>query len=229
MNKQKGFFLAIGMMVAPFHASALSYSVFDQHSLSSTNWTDVLSVAQFDTLSGTRILDSVDIAMDVTIEGFARAESMDSSPVVATIDWGSNVTLDLSTIGATDLYAEASITFVESLTSFDGSIDWGGTSGVTRDNLLESDSDSYSTMSASELAYFTGLGTVGFSAASNGASTASGSGNLFAWLSTSASAVLEVTYNYHETTIPMPNPASTLLLGIGLVGLGAMKRSSRHK
>lgn len=74
---------AILGLAQPAAAATLSYS--DSISPAQiTNWTNMLSVQQFDSSLGT--LQSVLVTLDGLVEGSAKTESMDSAPSTVTLD-----------------------------------------------------------------------------------------------------------------------------------------------
>lgn len=185
-------------------------------SLSSTNWTDALSVPLFDPALGT--LTSIEFNLSGHVEGSALFESLDASPATVTMDLQAEIELqrpDFSTITTVIPVANT----VDNVAAYDNVLDFGGTSGRTYADLTGDDSINFtSPPPLSDLALFTGIGTISLPITATGASAASGAGNLITQFSTSASAEASVTYIYEV----IPEPASLSLLAIG--GIAMLRR-----
>jgi hypothetical protein len=109
---------------------------------------------------------------------------------------------DLSTLVTVIPLAQTS----DFVTAFDGSIDFGGTSGKTYSGLSGDATESNCVTDPADLALFTGTGTIVLPAKAIGTSTGSGAGNLILQFNTSASAQANVTYWYH---CPSPTEESS--------------------
>jgi hypothetical protein len=165
----------------------------DSIALQLTNWDDFLTVPKFNVAGATLL--SVDFTLDGGAEGGARIESLDAQPATVNTAFQATITLqrpDLTVIAVTLPVAN----FSDNLTAFDGTIDFGGTSGTEHLNIMASDSDAQSTSSPADLALFSGPGTISLPCSAAGSSTASGAGNLITQFNTSAEASVTVTYNY---------------------------------
>lgn len=182
-------------------ASAQQVCFTDSIPLQPTNWTSSVTVPKFDPNLGT--LTSIDYTLSATATGAARVESLDNQPSVVTLTFQSTITLtrpDNSVIVVTI----PQVQFMDSLSAADGLLDFDGTAGESHENLMTTDSDSVtSPPPPSDLALFTGPGTITLPVIATGQSTAQGSGNVISQFVSNASASLTVCYNYIPNTPPV--------------------------
>jgi hypothetical protein len=159
-----------------------------------TNFTTTVSVPRFDPAFGT--LTGVRVDLAASVQGSFQFENLDASP--AAVTGTTRVRVDVFRPDATLLVsAQPARTTTDSVTGFDGVIDFGGTSGRTLLNLVGSDAASVSLPPpASDLTLFTGPGTLDLQVTGTGTSTAGGTANLATVFNTSAAATLTVTYTY---------------------------------
>ena len=216
-------FLAVAtILLTAVSASALVVSYYDSHSMSFTNWDALLTFNRFDPGLGT--LNFIKFTLAGDILGDVQFESLDSEPATVSTSLSSVITLfrpDLSTIVVTTPVANNT----DLVSEFDGVIDFAGNSGRTRTGLTASGSDfAISPPPGSDLALFTGLGTISLPVYARGVSTASGAGNLITIFRTQAAANVSVTYDYTPTTPPVPEPSSLALLLFGGGGLAIGRR-----
>lgn len=211
------FFLGLALLAAPAAAQAASVTYSDSVNLQITNWSDTVSIQKFNPALGT--LTNIKFELEGTVEGTIMAESLDAAPATITLDLAAKITLtrpDLSTLAV--VLPTSSNVF--NATAFDGVIDFGGTSGITLPNLTATDTDTaVSPPPASDLALFTGVGSIVLPVTAAGTSKATGAGNIATIFSTNASAVVRVTY-FYDTVVP--EPASVAMAAMGVLGVGAL-------
>lgn len=209
-------------LAASANAGTITYTA--SKGTTATNWTDTLSFSKFDSSLGT--LTSITFYLSGIVNGVAKAESQDGSPTL--IELSLSASLKLTRPDATTLVTTLpGIDVAWDATSYDGATDYAGTSGVSYLNLSAAASNSVISSSASDLALFTGPGTINLGVAAKGTSNGSGGGNLFTQFITNASALAKVTYTYAEPT-NVPEPASLALIagGFGLMGV-ARRRNKK--
>lgn len=182
--------------------------------LQPTNWTGSVNIQQFDPTLGD--LQSIQFTLSGNVQGTAQAESLDAGPTIVNTQFSANITLtrpDLSIIVVTIPLAN----FSDPFTAYDGVLDFGGTSGVTHANINASDTQSVtSPPPTSDLALFTGTGTVNLPVSANGSSIATGSGNLITQFQTQAGADVTVCYTYLPNVPPTLTCPATIMVSAGV-------------
>jgi hypothetical protein len=161
-------------------------------SAQATDWTQSLSVAQFDPSLGT--LTGIDITSAGSFVSDIKVESLDSAP--STITATDSGTLTLTGPGVSGLVTNGSSSQTFNATAYDGILDFGGTSGHDFGPQSAPGSQTITLTSASDLALFEGTGSVSFTELAHATSSASGAGNLVSQITTNAGAQLTVVYHY---------------------------------
>ena len=190
-------------------AASVSYSANTGDYLE-TDWTKTLTVNKFDTSLGK--LTGITFSLNGNIVGGAGLENRSSSSSAVTAVLSSELKLYNSSVanGAALVVALPTFSKTFNLAKYDKKLDFGGTSGISVDDLsaTKSENTSYDTSYAyfNDLASLvSGSGQVSFDVDANATSTASGSGNLVSTFNTSAMAAVTVTYTY-DVPVPPSNP-----------------------
>lgn len=183
-----------------------------------------LSFAKFNTALGTLTSVMVQLTGDVT--GQVQLENMDTSRShTVTGNLSAQIEVDgPAAIGPIVVVVPlASQSFT--LGKYDGTLNYGGTSGVTAANLSANQSKT-GAIQAQDFSYFEGPGSVSLDVAATGVSTATGSGNVSSQFATNADAAVLVTYTYTIADPPAPvsEPPALPLLGAGVLGLAGIVR-----
>jgi hypothetical protein len=175
--------------------------------------------SQFDTMGGSRILAEVDWTFDGDIYGTSKGENTDpDKDHTLTLTLG--VAEQLYDLGGNPLGSSINPTNTQTFnaTKYDGTLDFGGTSGVTFSGLTGSASNSGTITSG--LAAYIGGGTFSYSADAKGSSKASGSGNMVSQFISTADATAQIRYGYDL----VPEPTTGALMLTGLVGALLLRR-----
>jgi hypothetical protein len=172
-------------------AGTITYTA--SYSLNPTNWNTTLSFPKFD--QNCDCLQSICFQLNGHVEGTARFESFDAAPATITMNLQSTITLyrpDMTALVVVIPLANTS----DNVTAYDGTFDYGGTSGKTYSGLSGNATDTKCSSTAADKALFCGTGNISLPISAAGTSNGSGAGNLVLNFSTSASASASVTYTY---------------------------------
>ncbi len=214
-------------------------------SLQNTNWSSTAALDKFDGTVGTLL--SVELSLFGNINANAGYENL--AAVSNDIILESAVSIDGEVLG-TSVPFDLSITpnhldTFNGVPSYDGTIDFSGTSGQSLLGLTGSASDSLSTTSfhpvveAILLPNFTdadgiagGLGTLTLAVDASGSSQATDSqGNVASMFQTTAAASYELIYTYEAagvSAVPEPGALLLALLSLSLLARRGALRRRRH-
>lgn len=197
-------------------ASGATVSYMANIGVGQTNWNMSPTLPQWDpALFPGQTLQSVKLTVKGTVEGDARVESTDGS--AATVNFAVAATITATAPGGliVNVLPLAGGSF--NATAFDGTLDFGGTSGQSLLNLTnQATISNMLTDPPDNLSAYIGNATISVPTVAVGSSSASGAGNLFSSFRTEAGAMLTIEYTF------VPAPSAAALLGLG--GLLAARR-----
>jgi hypothetical protein len=198
-------------------ASFLVYADTANFGPSSTNYNTTLTLNKY---NGPVAIDLVKITFFGIVTGTAKVESLDAQG--ATINYAVSADIEATGPASLSIVVNPVAPGVFNASAFDGSIDFGGTSGFSSGPLSDSDDDSQSFVLPLDIAAFLGAGTFDLFVDADGSSSGSGAGNLLQQFSTSAQ--VAATVEYFSSVIPTP---AALPAGLALLGAMGLRRSRR--
>lgn len=218
------FLVVLAAVVAVLPAAAETFTGYQTVTLgpTATDWGPTpLTFNQFNPTLGT--LDEVDWIFQGEVTGTSSVENLDG---IRSIQLDLGATLNLYS----GLSILASVTPIANNTfnaaPFDGTIDFGGTSGATYSNLSATLSANGTLLSG--LAPYIGAGTFNtWKASAAGASVANGGGNFVSEFQTNGTTTAEVRYGYDQANPPSgptPELAPGALMLLSLVGVIGFRR-----
>lgn len=190
----------LGVAVAPVaHAGSVSYILSTPVSpyLGGSYSFAPLDFPKFDVKD--QCLTSVCVTLDGFEFGFVGMENSEAFPKTLTSVFTAKLSLlrpDLSPLAAVQPLVNTS----DPVTAFDGLVDYAGTSGLTITGLAATAADSLCLTNATDLALFSGTGTVGLPVTALNLCTQTGANSWTFAIQTSA--VVKVTYNYVDCATP---------------------------
>ncbi len=209
----------LAAVAVAFGAQAATVTSSASKALTATNWTDSLSLSQFDASLGT--LTGVQFNYSGAVSTMFMVEALNGTASVATFTSSGRLIFS----GPFSATLNASNSTLQNLSAFDGDIDFGGTSGATIGPLVALDSGLFNV--GGSIASYIGSGTFNVGIAGNGLSGITGAGNQIAQINTRASADVQVTYVYTPTATAVPEPMSLALVGVALFGAGVATRKRK--
>jgi len=214
--------LIVGLLAtAAGSAQAATITHNGSKMITTTSWNENFNIPQFDDQGGNRVLDSVKITMSGDVEGNANVESLNMGPSDVMINLQATITLSHMGDVLGVVIPVASETFMAG--TFDGAIDFAGSSGTMFNNLMGTDMTMDTLVNGmDDLSPFIGLGTIPLVASAAGTSNGSGAGNLILQFMTDAGLDFSVTYDYH--LVPTPGAAGVLALA-GIAGSTRRRRN----
>lgn len=162
-----------------------------------TNWTNSLVLSQFD--NSLFNLDSVDISFHGAIQSTMKFENRNSTARDYSAQVGYNIVLNKPAGGTLLAVNPNSASVSGTLPAYDGTFDFGGTSGISYPTTNSDASGTVTITDPSDLAAFIGTGNVSLPVNASASSTVVGSGNFVRQIMTQAAADVKITYHYSYT------------------------------
>lgn len=177
------------------HADEISYSdVIEERS---TNWSDTLSVPQFDPNLGE--LQEVQIQLEGSVNGVVLYENL--GPLAAPITMTHSATISVDLPNSVLIASAPSAVFTDTVSAFDGIRDNDGASG-NRIKIAHSDQVVRAISTTAEMAPYIGTASLVLPADALGTASADGPGNFSGIVQTNAAgAVLNIRYRFRVPNI----------------------------
>lgn len=190
-------FLLASALLVPFAATTARANTQCHQAViarAATNWSTSITIPKHDPNVGA--LTAVTIQLIGSADGSVSLESLDGLPTVVTTTYQAVIAVqrpDTSVL----LSVAPTAGFVDSLATYDGVLDFGGSSGTQHLNIsLTQTQTLVITPPAADLALFIGGGTLTLPVAGFANSSASGPGNIVSQFITRAGAQIMVCYDY---------------------------------
>lgn len=166
------------------------------------NWSGTLELPQFDPELGE--LQSVDMNFSAFANAAAAEENVDDVPVQVDLDLSNSISVALPH-GLGFSFGLPMASFSDSLPAFDGALDFGGASGIMRQNIHTTCGNGATlTASSTDLSEFVGapsnVGVVTATVNVLAMSSMSASGNVVVRTQHRTTAILVITYSYVRTS-----------------------------
>lgn len=204
-------------------------TVFDSADYQNPAFTELLTVNQFDDNGGLYNLVSVTLTLEGYMEGQARLENISTTATSeVSITIASELELKTST-GTTLVTVLPEFNSSFSATVFDGTLDYGGTSGTT---IVASPQPIVASQTVTitdpvVLAMFLGTGTIGLDLDAVSSSVVMGNGgDVFSNPSVVSGGLLDITYNYSVPDVSAPSTMAILGLGLAFAGFRSRRRNA---
>jgi hypothetical protein len=186
----------------PTPLSAQDQQVYtDTIDLNLTDWTDTMQFPRFDPAVG--VLTGVEFILDGRLRGSAQIESLEAEAVEVTISMSANIVLQRPN-GLPIVESIPATSVTESVSAFDGTVDFAGGSGRVFPSLIGIhlvESGIFS--EPADLAQFVGEGSITLPVSASGRASGEGGGNLALGYTTEASAFVTVTYFFENGSIDL--------------------------
>jgi hypothetical protein len=213
-----------GIIATTGVANAATLTSSSSTNFSLTNINDSpLTIQQFDSSLGT--LKSVKIEFTGDLLGTASFENVGPTATPVTVNLASNLGLKLNNQSLFALSPQNSFNY--QVSGYDGTLDFAGASGKSVTGLSASKSETKTYTDSQFLQSFIGSGNLEFLFSAFAQSAVTGSGNMFASITTEAKAGIKVTYDY-EALKTVPEPSA--VIGFGLIaGVGVVSKSKKNR
>ena len=172
----------------------------DEVPLMKTDWNDTISIPKFDTALGE--LQQIEFVLSGTVDGSAQLESLDAQPAIIVVNMGAVINLNRPD-GSLIAESIPNASETKSVTSFDGEIDFAGSSGANFEQLIDINiAETTILSSAVDIQLFKGSGVIELPVQAQGVSSGTGAGNLALSFTTKSSAQMSIRYIYDVASEP---------------------------
>jgi hypothetical protein len=210
--------LAAIVLATAANAATVSYDASTSNL--APDWATTLMLPKFDPALGT--LTKVTLKLVGKVDGSVKAENTSaSSPASATLKLGAEIMASVAG-AALSVKVEPFDGAIVPLSVFDGTLDFGGTSGTSFTSSAEEDGEVFT---FANLGTFIGPGLVDIDVSADGTSSATGGSNMVFQFDSLAMGTTTITYTYDAPApTPIPLPATLPLLVGSLFGVALLRR-----